>query len=82
MKDLFAFDEEIARKDSEFFIESLAVDSLFPNIPLEETNKICCNTVFEILKKSFKNNFTIFIFSPSLTVLKNIFKQTLLDVRH
>lgn len=50
MKDLFAFNEEIARKDSEFFIESLAVDSLFPNIPLEETNKICYNTVFEILK--------------------------------
>ena len=37
VKDSFAFAEEIVEQDSEFFMGSLDVDSLFTNIPLEET---------------------------------------------
>ena len=39
VKDSFAFAEEIVEQDSEFFMGSLDVDSLFTNIPLEETKK-------------------------------------------
>ena len=35
-KDSFVFAEEIVEQDSEFFMESLDVDSLFTNIPLGE----------------------------------------------
>ena len=43
--DSFAFAEEILGQDSEFFVGSLDVDSLFINIPLEETIDICSNTL-------------------------------------
>ena len=51
VKDSFAFAEEIVEQDSEFFMGSLDVDSLFTNIPLEDTIDICANTLFEIRKK-------------------------------
>ena len=37
VNDSFTFDEKIVEQDSEFFIGSLDVDSLFTNIPPEET---------------------------------------------
>ena len=37
VKDSFAFDEEIVHQNSKLFMGSLDVDSLFTNIPLEET---------------------------------------------
>ena len=40
VKDSFTFDEKIVEQDSEFFIGSLDVDSLFTNIPPEETFEI------------------------------------------
>ena len=45
VKEWFAFAEEVIEKGSEFFMGSL--DSLFTNIPLEETTDICPNTLFE-----------------------------------
>ena len=51
VKDSFAFAEEIVEQDSECFIGSLDVDSLFTNIPLEETIDICTNTLFENMEK-------------------------------
>ena len=51
VKDSFAFAEEIVEQDSEFFMGSLDVDSLFTNIPLEETIDICTNTLFENMEK-------------------------------
>ena len=51
LKDSFAFAEEIVEQDSEFFMGSLDVDSLFTNIPLEETIDICTNTLFENTEK-------------------------------
>ena len=46
VKDSFAFAEEIIEQDSEFFMGSLDIDSLFTNILLEETIHICTNTLF------------------------------------
>ena len=51
VKDSFAFVEEIVEQDSEFFMGSLDVDSLFTNIPLEETIDICTSTLFENMEK-------------------------------
>ena len=51
VKDSFAFAEEIVEQDSECFMGSLDVDSLFTNIPLEETIDICTNSLFENMEK-------------------------------
>ena len=51
VKDSFAFAEEIVEQDSEFFMGSLDVDSLFTNIPHKETIDICSNTFFENMEK-------------------------------
>ena len=41
IKDSFAFAKEIVDQDSSLFMTSLDVDSLFTNIPLDETINIC-----------------------------------------
>ena len=51
IKDSFAFAAEIVEQDSEFFMGNLDVDSLFTNIPVEETIDICTNTLFENMGK-------------------------------
>ena len=51
VKESFAFAEEIVEQDSEFFMGSIDVDSLFINIPFEETIDICINTPFENTEK-------------------------------
>ena len=51
VKDSFGFAEEIVEQDSEFFMGSLDIDSLFTNIPLEETIYICTNILFENMEK-------------------------------
>ena len=50
VKDTYAFAEEIIEQDSQFFMGNLDVDSLFTNIPVEETIDICSNTLFENMK--------------------------------
>ena len=62
VKDSFAFAEEIVHQDSNLFMGRLDVDSLFTNIPLEETINICTNLVYNnedviegINKSEFKN---------------------------
>ena len=47
VKDSFCFAEEIVNQNSNFIMGSLDVDSLFTNIPLEETINICCETLFK-----------------------------------
>ena len=47
VKGSFNFYEESAEQDSEFFMASLDVDSVFTNMPLEKTIDICTNTLFE-----------------------------------
>ena len=47
VKDSFDFSEDTVEEDYEFFMGNLDVDSLFINIPLEETIVIYANTLFE-----------------------------------
>ena len=51
VKDLFAFAEETVKQDSQFFMGNLDVNFIFSNIPLEETNDICLNILFETMEK-------------------------------
>ena len=43
----FSFGKEIAEQDSNFYMGSLDVDSLFTNIPLKETIKICTESIYD-----------------------------------
>ena len=45
VKDSFSFAKEIVEQDSNFYMGSLDVDSLFTNIPLEETINICTELI-------------------------------------
>ena len=47
VKDSFQFVEEICEQDPTLTMGSLDVDSLFTNIPLDETIDICINQLFE-----------------------------------
>ena len=47
VKDSFKFATEIVEQDSNNFMGSLDIDSLFTNIPLEETIEICTNNLFK-----------------------------------
>ena len=51
VKDSLAFAEEIVEQDSQFFMGSLDVDSLFTDVSLEDTIDICTNTLFENTEK-------------------------------
>ena len=46
VKDSFAFAKEITKADYKYFMASLDVESLFTNIPLEETIENCVNDLF------------------------------------
>ena len=41
------FAKEIVEQDSNFYMGSLDVDSLFTNIPLEETINICTESIYD-----------------------------------
>ena len=47
VKDPFTFAEDIRTQNSAFFMSSFDVDSLFTNIPLDETIRICCDELFQ-----------------------------------
>ena len=47
VKDSFQFAEEICEQDPTLSMGSLDVDSLFTNIPLDETIDICVKQLFE-----------------------------------
>ena len=51
VQDSFTFAEEFVEQDSDFFMGSLDVASLFTNITLEETIDLCINTLFENMEK-------------------------------
>ena len=56
VKDSFQFAEEIYEQDPTLSIGSLDVDSLFTNIPLDETIDICVNQLFENTVEAFTNS--------------------------
>ena len=45
-KDTFTFTEDVRKQDATLSMASLDVDSLFTNIPLNETVDICCDLLF------------------------------------
>ncbi|XP_057290203.1 uncharacterized protein LOC130612883 [Hydractinia symbiolongicarpus] len=45
--DSFSFAEDIIQQDGSLYMASLDIDSLFTNIPLNETIEICTNLVFD-----------------------------------
>ena len=60
VKNSFEFSKEICKQNPEYFMASLDVESLFTNIPLEETIKICCDSLYknqELLCNISKNQF-------------------------
>ena len=84
VKDSFSFAEQIVHQDSKRFMGSLDVDSLFTNIPLEETIIICTNLLYDnedviegINKSEFKNLLSLatqesyFLFNDALYKQKN-----------
>ena len=82
MKGLFAFAEEIVEQDSEFFMGSLDIDSLFNNIPLEETVDICTNTLFEntervdgLSKIEFRKLLSVAIKESNFIFIGKLYKQ-------
>ena len=59
-KNSFEFSKEICEQNCEYFMASLHVESLFTNIPLEETIKICFDSLYknqELLCNISKNQF-------------------------
>ena len=47
VKDSFDFAKEILQQNSDCFMASLDITSLFTNIPLDETINICSNESFD-----------------------------------
>ena len=60
VKNCIEFSKEICEQNSECFMASLDVESLFTNIPLEETIKVCWGSLYknqELLSNINKNQF-------------------------
>ena len=72
VKNSFDFAKEIADQDPGLFMASLDVQSLFTNIPLEDTISVCCDSLFsndakvnninridleKLLRAALQNNF-------------------------
>ena len=68
VKDFFSFSKEIIDQDPNLFMASFDIQSLFTNIPLDETIDICFYMVFEKRKKV-------------KGILKRHFKQVILSVK-
>ena len=51
VKDTFSFTSEIIDQDAQLFMGSLDVDSLFTNVPLEDTVNICSDQLFKNVDK-------------------------------
>ena len=46
VSDSFTFAEEISKQNAQYFMASLDINSLFTNIPLDETVKICVDSLY------------------------------------
>ena len=82
MLQLHVFAEEIVHLDSKLLIGSLDVDSLFTNIPLEETINICTNLLYNnedviegINKSEFKNLLSLCTQESHFIFIENINKR-------
>ena len=84
VKDSCWFPKEIVEQDSSFYMGSLDVDSLFTNIPLEETINICTESIYyqngivEGLNKSeFKELLSLHTKKSYFTFAEFLYKQTM-----
>ena len=66
IKDSFTFAEEVAEQNAGFYMVSFDVESLFTNIPLDETINICVDRLYAnkkkvrgLLKRQFKELLTL-----------------------
>ena len=74
-KNSFEFSKEICEQNREYFMASLDFESLFTNIPLQETLKICCDSFYKnqellcnisktqfekLLRTALSNNYFLF----------------------
>ena len=81
VSDLFSFCMEIKDKDSSLFMALFNIQSLFTNIPLDETINICVDRAFQnkrkvkgLLKRQFKQLLTLAVKS-SCFVFNDIYYQ-------
>ena len=51
LKDSFSFSQEIRSQNPDLFMASFDIDSLFSNLPLEETIELCVNKTFKRKRK-------------------------------
>ena len=80
--DSFHFAEEICKQDPNLYMASLDVDSLFTNIPPDETIDICIDSLYKddenspkILKDVFRNLLTVAT-KESFFMFNNKFYET------
>ena len=73
IKDSFAFAKEIVDQNSSLFMASLDVDSLFTNIPLDETINICTESIFNESDTAEGLNKSEFKELPSLATKESYF---------
>ena len=72
-KDSFSFAKEIVEQDSNFYMGSLGVDSLFTNIPLAETINICTELIYDQNDSTEGLNESVFKELLSLATEKSYF---------
>ena len=82
VKDSFGFAEETVHQDGKLFMSSLDFDSLFTNIPLEETINICTNLLYNnidviesINKSEFENLLSLATQESYFMFNKSLYKQ-------
>ena len=80
--DTFNFAEEICKQDPDLYMTSLDVDSLFTNIPLEETTDICIDCLYQddenspvIPEDVFRNFLTVAIKKSFFMFNNKFYKQ-------
>ena len=80
--DSFNFAEEICKQDSNLYMGSLDVDSLFTNIPMDETIDICIDSLYKdnenipkIPKDVFRNLFNVATKESFFMFNNKFFKQ-------
>ena len=81
----FSFCDEIQEQDNNLYVTSFDIESLFTNIPLDETIIICVNNVFDskkrvkrLLVKDINQLLTLSVKS-SCFVFNNVYYKQLME---
>ena len=73
VKESFDFTKDITQKRSKLFTACLDVDSLFTNVPLDETIELCVNELFKSDQKYYSQIDGVAMCYPLGTTLAKIF---------